>query len=156
LLGIGLAGLTGGTVVQGNFIGTNASGTAAVPNFLAGVDISSNNNTVAGNLISGNRRNGVSVLRSGNLIVGNYLGTDKDGTAAVPNGWNGIALVGDGGNTAQDNVISGNGRNGVFIIGPNNTVKGGFIGTNAAGTQALPNQTGVYVREGDNNVIGPK
>src|SRR5262249_37063792 len=159
--------LFGTAVIRGNFIGTDKDGAAAVPNGLDGIRMefeNSVNHTVggttagAGNLISGNGTGGVAVRfgSSDNLIVGNYIGTDKGGAAAIPNrGAAGLTLGGPR-NTAQDNVISGNARDGVLITAPDNTVKGGFIGTNAAGTRAVPNQVGVHVAGGANNVIGAK
>src|SRR5262249_8555486 len=86
--------------VQGNFIGTNASGSAAIPNGIHGIDVQStpqlNNNLIggtaagAGNLISGNGNNGIN-LGPGNTVQGNLIGTDVTGLTAVPNG-NGIVV----------------------------------------------------------------
>ena len=46
-----------------------------------------------------------------------------------------------GGTTAAArNVISGNGNGGIEIGGNANVVQGNFIGTNAAGTAAVPNR----------------
>jgi hypothetical protein len=154
-------------LVRGNFIGTDKGGAAAVPNGAYGVRMefdSSFNNTVggtapgAGNLISGNGAGGVAVLSgsSGNLIVGNYIGTDQGGAAAVPNkGDAGLLLAGPR-NAVQDNVISGNARDGVLITSASNAVRGGFIGTNAAGTRAVPNQVGVHVAGGAGTLVGAK
>ncbi len=81
-----------------------------------------------------------------NVIVGNRIGTDAAGTAAVGNRLYGI-VVSSGGNTiggtsaADRNLISGNGR-GIMFIGSSaasNDVIGNYIGTNAAGTSALSN-----------------
>jgi parallel beta-helix repeat protein len=160
----------GEALVRGNFIGTDAAGARALPNGRYGVLIQSNRNTVggttagAGNLISGNGASGVATLASydsrsfDNQIDGNYIGTDKDGAAALPNrGDAGVSLAGDGGNVVQDNVISGNAHDGVLITSSINFVKGGFIGTNATGTLAVPNQgVGVHVARGYDSVIGAR
>lgn len=162
---------TSGNTIQGNFIGTNAAGTAAFPNG-TGVEIqpgcTSNliggTTTAARNVISGNTSDGI-LLGGGNfqfnLVQGNYIGTNVDGTGAVPNGKSGIEIgkgfglntVG-GGFAGAGNLLSGNGTYGVSILGSGNAVQGNFAGTNAAGTGPLPNGIdGVYV-EGANNVIG--
>jgi uncharacterized repeat protein (TIGR01451 family)/CSLREA domain-containing protein len=172
--------LTGGTVavVQGNFIGTNASGTSAIPNSLAGVLIegSSHNSTVggtasgAGNLISGNTQQGIVIAGNtvtGNLVQGNLIGTDVTGSVSVPNRINGVVLTNGtsnnqiGGTTpAARNVISGNTGVGVVIhfSATGNSVQGNFIGTKANGTQALGNTTnGVHIGLGDvasGNIVG--
>ena len=111
-----------GNVVQGNYIGTNAAGTAVPPNpgsqpqvvgILVGVN--GTNNLIggtaagAGNLISGNLDNGVVLGGSGNasnVVQGNRIGTDATGTAPVPNGstlgnGSGISVSGD------NNIIGG-------------------------------------------------
>jgi CSLREA domain-containing protein len=97
---IGGAGATGNKV-QGNFIGTNAAGTAALANSLNGVFISDvTNNTIGGtvagarNLISGNTQAGVVVgspVAKGNRILRNSifsnggLGIDLGGDGVTPN-----------------------------------------------------------------------
>jgi Ca2+-binding RTX toxin-like protein len=145
-----------GAVIQGNRIGTNAAGTAAVANGGPGVRISgSAGNTVGGttpaarNVISGNTGNGVSITgaaSTGNVVQGNYVGTDKNGTVALGNA-SGVLLDGGahdnviGGTAAgAGNVISGNATNGVWVHGAaNTTIQGNYIGTNAAGSAAVPN-----------------
>jgi len=147
---------TDGNLVKGNYIGTNASGTAAVPNDMGGVVINqgAQNNTVEGNVISGTLHDAVTIAdggTDGNMVKGNYIGTNASGAAAVPNGGWGVGIIDGaqnntvGGSTAGErNVISGNGQNGVRIEGNGtngNVVKGNYIGTNASGTAALPNGT---------------
>src|SRR5262249_50914080 len=118
-----------GVTVQGNYIGTNKAGDAAVPNLGNGVSIRTSNAVVVGgtqpgddNLISGNRADGLSLYGGGHhLVAGNFIGTDKSGTAPVPN--TGIGVLQSSGNNntiggATDkarNVIAANGRSGIDV-----------------------------------------
>jgi uncharacterized repeat protein (TIGR01451 family) len=158
--GIQLLSANGGNVIEGNFIGTDPTGTIARANNRFGVSLfflPSANNTIGGtspaarNVISGNGQ-GVVIGSAGstnNIVRGNYIGTTASGAAALPNNVRGI-FIGDGatnnvigGTTVADrNVISGNSGTGVFINGTgitNNDVIGNYIGLNAAGTAALGN-----------------
>ncbi|MEP7285347.1 MAG: hypothetical protein ABI947_06235 [Chloroflexota bacterium] len=177
---VGLLILTGNNTVQGNYIGTNATGTAALPNASVGLWISSAaNNTIggtasgAGNVISGNTSHGLiiqDVSSTGNLVQGNYIGTNAAGTAALGNGiisgGDGIQISDGSNNTiggttaAARNVISGNGNSsfgvGLSILnaGTSNLVQGNYIGTNITGTAGIPNYySGVYL-SGSNNTLG--
>ena len=129
---------SGRVIIQGNKIGTNASGTAAMPNG-DGIYIDGCNGFLiggtapgAGNLISGNRLNAIDIARTtGGTIEGNDIGTDITGTLAIPNGTiklsgdaaavvlgNGASDVTIGGTTAAArNVISGNNGDGIQISG---------------------------------------
>lgn len=154
--------------VEGCCIGTNASGTAAVPNALSGLMIvggASHNTVGPDNLISGNLNHGVLINgsgTSGNVVTGNRVGTDASGTAAVANGWSGVAVNGAAaGNTVgPGNVISGNVNRGVVLNGAataGNVVTANYIGTNAAGTAAVANGwSGVAATGGAaGNTVGP-
>ncbi len=178
-VGINIAGSMN-TVVQGNRIGTNASGTAALSNGSNGILFNSgaSNNTIggtaagAGNIISGNRGNGIEVDGgSNNFFEGNYVGTDVMGAIAVPNTGDGIVIQQGssyntiGGDTAgSGNLISGNGATGSGVSGlaladdgtSFNVIAGNLIGTNAAGDAAVPNAwMGIVVAGGaSNNTIG--
>ena len=163
-----------GNQVLGNLIGTNAAGTAAVANGNNGINIfgGASNNTVGGssiaarNVVSGNLGSGIRIqdaAGTGNVVRGNYVGTDAAGTARVANGNNGIefgfATVGNtvGGPQAADgNLISGNTNVGLafFTVGTGgNQALSNLIGTDATGTQPLGNGShGVFMQSNNNRV----
>ena len=154
---------TRNNVVQGNYVGITAAGTAALPNGNEGVGVSSGstNNTIGGttvaarNVVSGNMHDGVGINTrgsSGNVVEGNYIGTNPAGTAAVPNQGMGAAIFNGatdntigGSSPHARNVISGNAGNGVALANAGTTgnhVKGNFIGLKPSGRAALGNQEG--------------
>jgi hypothetical protein len=173
-----------GTHIEGNFIGTDPTGTLDKGNGNSGVAVFANDisQTVVGgttpaarNLISGNK-NGVDMgdndifsggQPSGSIRVqGNYLGTDRSGTKDLGNDLDGIFLEGASGATlggtsaASRNVVSGNGRTGVDLFFDSGTkVLGNRVGTTASGTGALGNDLfGVEIsgsaESGSNNDLG--
>ena len=128
---LNVAGNTDNTIV-GNFIGTNARGTAAVPNQGTGVEAfsGSTNNTIGGaapadrNLISGNFFNGVSLNSKNNTVQNNLIGTDESGTKDLGNGMRGVGVF-DSNNLiggASPNTIAFNGSSGVDIDGTSSVV----------------------------------
>jgi hypothetical protein len=161
-------------IVQGNYIGTSGAGTAAIGNNLGGLVITDAPfNTVggttgtSGNLISGNNSIGLWLTRSGhNVVQGNLIGSDKTGTAPLPNGADaGVIIAYSADNTiggtvaVARNVISGNSGHGVLITGGTSTgnqLQGNYIGTNASGTAALGNgSNGVTLGDSStNNTVG--
>jgi titin len=156
-----------GARVQGNYIGTDTTGTRALGN-QEGVIIAESNSLIggteagAGNLISGNRWYGVEIRsRTGNVVQGNLIGTDVTGTRPLGNAY-GLSIFGPnnliGGTEAgAGNVISGNGWDGVYISSPGggNLVQGNHIGTDVTGTQPLGNgRHGVHIDRYNNNTIG--
>ena len=168
---------TSNNSVLGNYIGTDAAGTNAIGNgsfgFGIGVWNGASGNRIgapgAGNLISGNSGFSYGVALggvTGNVIQGNFVGTDFSGTAALANGFAGVALYGGstgnlvGGVLAgEGNVISGNGSYGVYISGigtSGNLIQGNIIGADPTGTNALGNGFANVVVQGDatDNVVG--
>jgi hypothetical protein len=166
---------TTGNKVEGNFIGTNAAGTSPLGN-TDGLDIQQADNTTVGgtaagarNVISGNRDAGIQIVgdvATGNTVLGNYIGTDKNGTADLENSGEGVQISDArdstiGGTTSgARNVISGNNLHGVLIQSlfdnpTGNEVLGNFIGTTADGSDDLGNGLdGVQVAGADDNTIG--
>lgn len=143
-------------VVEGNYIGTDVTGSRALGQTLGiGTNGSPGNNTsglrIHRNLISGNET-GIGLGYSLDfLITGNLIGTDASGAEAIPNGA-GIQFVTANGNIggttpAARNVISGNLRQGINIErGSSALIQGNYIGVSASGAAAVPNRTGVEVK----------
>jgi titin len=159
-----------GNRIEGNFIGTDASGRLARSN-VYGVTIVGGVGTIVGsgqalgrNIISGNTSNGVHITvnpggGTGNVVRGNFIGTDVTGTNALPNGARGVEVFRAASNiVGGGNVISGNGLEGVAITGgiaTDNLIIGNLIGTDFSGLSALPNgYDGVLLSSVSNNVVG--
>ena len=163
--------------VEGNYIGVDATGSKALGTAQSFGILSTVSTTYpalenafggavagAGNVISGNQKDGVSIEGSyytdasypnyvGNVIQGNLIGTDATGANSVPNGANGVhllsAMVSGVGTLAPDNnsiggsdvsaanIISNNGGHGVFIEAGtgNNTVANVIHNNNGAGVR---------------------
>jgi CSLREA domain-containing protein len=160
-----------GNVVQGNNIGVGSDGVSPLPNNGDGVLIvNATLNTIGGgvlrNIISGNSLNGVNIQGAQatfNVVVGNYIGTTADGSAAQPNTngvliTNGAALntIGGPGDSGR-NVISGNNNDGVFILsaGAGNVLQNNYVGLNAQGTRSLKNtRDGIFINNTPSTIIG--
>jgi hypothetical protein len=166
---------TSDTVVQGNLIGTDVSGTLALGNGLGGVVIGDASGTTvggsffgAGNVISGNGTSGISIGdagASGNVVEGNKIGTDVTGENALKNADDGVDIVkGATNNTiggtdvGAANVISGNGWQGVNVSDAGtsgNAILGNMIGTDLNGELALGNGlAGVFIGSAHGTVVG--
>ena len=175
----GLDGVTNPVVIDGwTQGGTGYTGPplieingASVPPQQSGLFISAGGTTVRGLAINGFTNSGVGIFvqgNGGNVIQGNYIGTNLAGTAAKPN-QSGIivqapnTIIG-GATAAERNVISGNTGNGVFVgpaqsggvvtsNGQGSVMRGNYIGLNAAGTAAIANNNGIIVQS-PNVIIG--
>ena len=169
-----------GNLIQGNFIGLNAAGDAALPNKGNGIDLrfSPDNviggiagvvGTPPGNVISGNRKDQrqasaiyITLDSPGTRIQGNLIGTNAAGTADLGNGGYGVHVNGSdstfvGGPVAgARNVIAANDLGGIlFEEATTSAIEGNFIGLNALGNGVLPNGgSGVELRNSPGNIIG--
>ena len=160
-----------GNVAEGNFIGTDVTGTLDLGNDGTGIQVGAGNgHLIAGNVVSGNGGNGLFVSTSTTLSVrieGNRIGTNAQGTAKIANDLHGISTASGvgaslvsviGGETAtQGNVISGNGGNGV-MVGPFEAdgveLLNNYIGTDLTGAVDLGNQGHGVEAAGSSLVIG--
>jgi hypothetical protein len=157
------SGGAGNNLVQGNYIGTNAAGTAAIPNSGdAAIRITnSTGNQIggttagAGNVISGNTTSGISIDTSANnnIVQGNRIGTDAAATGALPNTRFGIVVGISSGNqigattAGAGNIIANSGDDGVAILsGTGNLVSSNSIFAN----------TGLGIDLGNNGVTAER
>lgn len=171
---ISITGSANETQIQGNYIGTNAAGTAALNN-ASGIFLGTSNNTIGGttpaarNLIAGGDNAGILMQvdgTSGNVIQGNYIGTDVTGMVSLGTGNYGIRIVGAcsnnliGGTSPEArNVISGNGLGLAIANGSgtpmNNLVQGNYIGVAVDGRTPLANRVdGIRLDGAVNTTIG--
>jgi parallel beta-helix repeat protein len=138
-------------LVQGNFIGPNALGTGALGNIVRGVHIQggAHDNTIGGtsaaarNLISGNSAAGILIEAAGstgNIVQGNFIGTQVDGVSALGNGSEGVRIHDGASNTTIGGITSGasnkiafNGNAGISLssnAGTGNVMRGNSIFSN--------------------------
>ena len=174
--------LTTGNTVAGNYVGTDPTGTVALPNY-AGVRIQNQasgnligtngdgvSDALERNIISGNAFAGVWLSYSGtnDVVAGNYIGTDVTGELALGNAvgvwlnvasddWVGVNSVDGPENADEGNLISANYYFGVELDAPasNDVIAGNDVGSNADGTTALSNGGfAIVFTGGSDNVIG--
>lgn len=175
--GIGLwHNQTDDAVIKGNIVGLSPDGTRRVPNRKHGIDLNFgvSGTTVGGtepgarNVVSGNDDSGLELshtpLTTGNVIAGNYVGTDVSGTAApahTANSNRGIYIEdGARNNVVEDNVIGNNAKGGVILVdGPNgastgNVIRGNRIGISTSG-EPIPNGVAGVVVNSPDTTVGP-
>ncbi len=148
--------------IQGNYIGTDITGTIALGNNSHGIQLQTavsgivigGRRFIEGNIISSNLGSGINfeaaasgkIVADGTIIKGNLIGTDITTTLDLGNAIIGIILksdnciIGDENNT-EGNVLAGtNVFCGLLIAnGNNNSVRGNFIGVSLNGTTPIPN-----------------
>lgn len=164
--------------IYGNYIGLGLGAnfvTTPMPNSLNGITVVDSSGNQIGsmvssqrNVISGNTGNGVELTGDGstnNTVAGNYIGTNEIGSSDQGNGGNGVRIASGAsnnnvfGSAGANSLISANAGYGVLITDDNTTgnkIYNTYIGTNAGGTVARPNDLGgVFVRDNaSNNQIG--
>lgn len=154
----------GGHGVAMSYVGTNAAGNAGLYRQLDGVFMDTPKNLLRQNVISGNTQDGVEIKgpnANGNLALGNLIGTDAAGSAAVANLANGVNIhQGAAGNVIGmqiGNLISGNRANGVLISdgATGNLAQGNTIGLDLGGAFKIGNGAdGVSINSASGNIIG--
>ena len=157
-----------GNSIVGNKIGTNAAGNAIPPEGAntTGVLIAGVGNTVGGttastrNVISGNVR-GLWLTGDSNTAIGNYVGTDVNGTVDLGNtaGFeiNGSSNTVGGPAPGQGNLVSGNDSNLAISGGVGSIVSGNSLGPDANGSATLTSGSGVTIQAAaSGNTIGPR
>ena len=179
-------------IVEGNYVGTNAAGGAAISNLGGGINVSGANSIIRNNVISGNTGpnfpNGLNVAVNwenslagslgtiyaspdGTQIVGNIIGLNAAGTAAIPNdsglSASGPNLIIGGSLPSQRNLLSGNNRNGLSLFtsfvtatgapvasAAGTVVRGNYIGLDVTGTVKIYNGQGGINSSAANVTIG--
>jgi hypothetical protein len=161
--GISLSAFQGPTTVEGNFIGTDVTGLAALSNGNYGIAIFTGaGHQILRNVLSGNFVGVGMNAADGAVIQGNLIGTDAAGLAAIPNEYagvgafnaaNGTMIGGAAGPPGSScvfpcNLISGNtgfgialGTGGSSSGQENDVVQGNCIGTQVDCVSPLPNGT---------------
>ena len=152
-----------GDLIQGNFIGTDVTGTYQASNDQGILVNGTSGNTIGGttpaarNVVSGNFNQDIFLAygASGNLVEGNFVGLTASGTSTLYTGGNGVIAYYSPDNTVggtvagAGNVIGGLASDGIQFGGSNDCLaEGNFIGTDPTGTIALPNAQGVGIRYG--------
>lgn len=157
--------LTGAVRIEGNFIGTDATGAAVTPRIPNGIGIGSFSGSTTGAVIGGlapAQRNLISNLGVGidlygfnHQVLGNLIGTDVTGLTGLGNGGVGVVcrdnalafycLIGDGSANGR-NIISANDTSGINLEahGPSR-IRGNYIGANAAGMPLGNTSDGILV-----------
>lgn len=138
--------------------GVNAGGSSD------GLGINAGNSTIKGMGIQRFGKNGISIWkRGGNLIVGNYIGTDITGTQDRGNGLDGIRVLSannrvGGTGAGERNLLSGNGEAGLLFccssVAGGNTAINNYVGTNIQGSAAIQNDLFGLGAHSTNNRIG--
>ena len=147
-------------VVEGDFIGTDATGTLALGNAQDGVDIFiSSGNTIGGtgagaaNIISGNGGSGVELVDSSkNLVQGDWIGTDVTGSTALGNAQAGVDLdeaptLGQYDAPSTDNTIGGMSAIAANVISDNS-------GPGVAVTTSVANSSGLLLGDDEPSIAG--
>jgi hypothetical protein len=162
----------GNDVISGDFVGTDPTGSTALPNIDAGISVDNSKNDVIGgtaaaarNIVSGNTNQNIYIIdnASGALVEGNFVGLTAAGTSTLSDNGNGVSVIQATNNTiggtaaGAGNVISGHTFDGVTIDeASGNVVQGNKIGTDPTGEVALGNEAGVLVgyASAADNLIG--
>jgi hypothetical protein len=183
--GLAIFNLTGNAIlvtsgsenhIEGNFIGIDASGGSAYAGPGNGVRLQGS--TTTRNIIGtdGDNTNdlgernviakctlgiGITTQATDNIVAGNFIGTNVNGTAAIPNivgiildqraDRTRIGTDAESPNVNERNVISGNSLVGIVTARRpvlDSVIHGNYIGTKADGSDGIPNGEGIGIEYG--------
>ncbi|WP_165440767.1 DUF4347 domain-containing protein, partial [Rubripirellula amarantea] len=167
---------TDDNVVVANWIGTDKTETStSIGNFSQGIQIGNgaDNNTIGGsaagegNVIADSGSVGIEILgsgTSGNVIVGNYIGTDSTNTASLGNAGEGILIRNGASNNTiggrlagEGNTITNSGGSGILVqtnTSVGNTLVGNLIGGNG-GLEIALQDSSVSTNDANDSDSGP-
>ncbi len=162
--GVIISNTAANNLLQGNYIGTDKTGTVRLANKSDGIvlDNGTHDNRIEYNVISGNGTdsygNGINIVGNShhNIVRANLIGLDRSGSFAIGGQvGGGLDLASGahhnqvGGPAAEDrNIISGNGVDGIFIADAatqDNLIQGNYIGTDISGAFPVPNSWGFFL-----------
>ncbi|HFC12208.1 MAG TPA: hypothetical protein ENJ56_05135, partial [Anaerolineae bacterium] len=155
---------SGGHTVECNLIGLGSISSWDAPNG-QGMNVASDDNVIGGatfasrNVIAENNGVGILLLNTAqdNTLSNNFVGTNQSGTSDRGNGSHGMYLFGGTSNLIEENVLSGNGGDGLRIDngGNANTILNNMIGVSRDGSADLGNDgSGIYLAGVFNTTIG--
>ncbi|HKB81192.1 MAG TPA: CSLREA domain-containing protein, partial [Thermoanaerobaculia bacterium] len=171
---ISVTGSLGSVAIEGNYVGTDATGNSDGGAGVLGIEVNaatataiviggsgaSQANVVGGNTDNGVPEGGIALVgvTAGSLIVeGNSIGIGADGTTAVPNSA-GLSIDGTtSGCVIRDNVIGGNTGMGIDLItARGHAIEGNLIGVLADGSVRANGGSGIFIHDtqGFVNTIG--
>jgi len=159
--GVNLFGVAGAPRLSGSVIDGNGIGVGSASGGIIGGTHVTNRNVII------NNHTGVWVYGTA-TIQGNYIGVDTDGVTPARNLTHGIYIYDSDGSTieggpAYPQVISGHTNGAGIMLAPHpgyasfssaHTIRGNYIGTDAAGMTAIPNKTGIHSLGGSGSIIG--
>ncbi len=160
--GIVITGVSTGTTVNGNYVGTSAIGEDAIPNMSGGIRLNLAEGVVigqtSGNLVSGNDAPGIIVGNSTNgTVANNIVGLDVDGNTAMPNLSYGINIFGSSFFTVTDNTVSANTGSGIRLSDGSTAINiyDNRIGVGVFSNMDLGNTNhGIFIDNSHDNTIG--
>jgi len=173
--GVLIFNTTHNVTFNGNLVGTDKTGTFAIPNADKGISCSGTNVIVGGllpadgNLFSGHGDNSsgaekAALFIDGDscLVIGNKFGTNLAGTSAIPNNYGSAIYLNPsasairiGGTTAAEKNIIAASPSGIrTTAGLNLIIKGNTFGLDVTGTVALPNGTALNLGCDSSQIIG--
>lgn len=160
--GIKISQVEGGRI-SGCYIGVSADGSDALPNGSSGINMNTTKGFHIGpldsipNIISGNKLHGIYMVASShNFFMGNIIGLNSSKDDTLGNHQIGIIMMsGCDSNEVFDNIIGGNGSDGIFLQkGSGNLFANNSIGCNFEQPEENfgNGSSGIYIEDQSNRI----